>query len=154
MKCGKCGTTEIDFNFIKGKISCNFCGNLIDENISNPEIYFESKKNGQKEIRGQIVQKTSTPNIEKSVSPTLLKFGIRRKMAQLGNQLRISNENIDSAFELFIFSVQNKLKSNKNLHSLSVSCLYAVCRKEKLPIFLLIFLIFLKQDQVRLELNF
>jgi transcription initiation factor TFIIIB Brf1 subunit/transcription initiation factor TFIIB len=133
MKCGKCGTTEIDFNFIKGKISCNFCGNLIDENISNPEIYFEPKKNGQKEIRGQIIQKTSHLNNEKSMSPTLLKFGIRRKMAQLGNQLRISNENIESAFELFIFSVQNKLKSNKNLHSLSISCLYAVCRKEKTP---------------------
>ena len=54
-------------------------------------------------------------------------------MTQLGNQLRISNENIESAFQLFIFSVQNKLKSNKSLQSLSISCLYAVCRKEKTP---------------------
>ena len=57
MKCGKCGATEIEFNFVKGKISCNFCGYLIDENISNPEINFESKKNGQKEFRGQMIKK-------------------------------------------------------------------------------------------------
>ena len=133
MKCGKCGATEIEFNFVKGKISCNFCGYLIDENISNPEINFESKKNGQKEFRGQMIQKIPFQNNEKTVSPALLKFGIRRKMTQLGNQLRISNENIESAFQLFIFSVQNKLKSNKSLQSLSISCLYAVCRKEKTP---------------------
>lgn len=133
MKCGKCGATEIEFNFVKGKISCNFCGYLIDENISNPEINFESKKNGQKEFRGQMIQKIPFQNNEKTMSPALLKFGIRRKMTQLGNQLRISNENIESAFQLFIFSVQNKLKSNKSLQSLSISCLYAVCRKEKTP---------------------
>jgi len=133
MKCGKCGATEIEFNFVKGKISCNFCGYLIDENISNPEINFESKKNGQKEFRGQMIQKIPFQNNEKTMSPALLKFGIRRKMTQLGNQLRISNENIESAFQLFIFSVQNKLKSNRSLQSLSISCLYAVCRKEKTP---------------------
>ena len=133
MKCGKCGAKDIDFNFTKGKISCKFCGYLIDENISNPEINFEAKKYGQKEIRGQIIQKPSLFPIEKTPSPTLLKFGVRRKMTQLGNQLRINNEHIESAFQLFLFSLQNKLKSGKSLHSLSISCLYAICRKEKTP---------------------
>jgi len=44
MKCRKCGAKEIEFNFTKGRISCKFCGFLIDENISNPEINFETKK--------------------------------------------------------------------------------------------------------------
>lgn len=133
MKCGKCGTKDIDFNFTKGKISCKFCGYLIDENISNPEIHFEAKKYGQKEIRGQIIQKPSLFQNDKNLSPTLLKFGVRRKMTQLGNQLRITNEHIESAFQLFLFSLHNKFKSGKSLHSLSISCLYAICRKEKTP---------------------
>jgi len=133
MKCGKCGAKEIDFNFSKGKISCKFCGYLIDENISNPEIHFETKKFGQKEIRGQMVQKSHTFKSEKQISPALLRYGIRRKMTQLGNQLRISNEHIELAFQLFLFSLQKKLKSGKSLHSLSISCLYAICRKERTP---------------------
>jgi len=133
MKCGKCGAREIDFNFLKGKISCKFCGYLIDENISNPELQFEAKKSNQKEVRGQIITRSIPTKIEKSISPTLLKFGIRRKMTQLGNQLRICNEHIESAFQLFAFSLQNKLKSSKSLNSLSISCLYAICRKQKTP---------------------
>jgi len=133
MKCGKCGAREIDFNFSKGKISCKFCGYLIDENISNPELQFEAKKSNQKEVRGQIITRSIPTKIEKSISPTLLKFGIRRKMTQLGNQLRICNEHIESAFQLFAFSLQNKLKSSKSLNSLSISCLYAICRKQKTP---------------------
>jgi len=133
MKCGNCGAREIDFNFSKGKISCKFCGYLIDENISNPEINFEAKKSGQKEVRGQIITKPFLSRLERNNSPTLLKFGIRRKMTQLGNQLRICNEHIESAFQLFAFSLQNKLKSSKSLNSLSISCLYAICRKEKTP---------------------
>ena len=65
MKCGKCGAREIDFNFSKGKISCKFCGYLIDENISNPEINFEAKKSGQKEVRGQIITKPFFSKLER-----------------------------------------------------------------------------------------
>jgi len=133
MKCGKCGAREIDFDFLKGKISCKFCGYLIDENISNPELQFETKKSNQKEVRGQIIARSIPTKIEKNISPTLLKFGIRRKMTQLGNQLRICNEHIESAFQLFAFSLQNKLKSSKSLNSLSISCLYAICRRQKTP---------------------
>ena len=121
MKCGKCGAKEIEFNFTKGKISCKFCGYLIDENISNPEINFETKKFGKKEIKGKIIHKQNDFKMENRARQTLFKFGVRRKMTQLGSQLRISNELIESAFQLFMFSVQNKLKVSKNLHSLSIS---------------------------------
>ena len=133
MKCRKCGAKEIDFNFTKGRISCKFCGFLIDENISNPEINFETKKNGQKEIRGQLIRKQNVFKISQQKSPALFTFGVRRKLTQLGTQLRISNEYIESAFKLFIFSINNKFKIRKSLHSLSISCLYAICRKEKTP---------------------
>ena len=133
MRCKKCGATEIEFNFMKGKIYCKICGYLIEENISNPEINFQKKENGKKEIRGQLIQKPEELKIQKRNSETLLKFGIRRKMIQLGNQLRICNEYIESAFQLFAFSLQNKFKNGKKLYSQSISCLYAVCRKEKTP---------------------
>lgn len=133
MKCKKCGAFEIEFNFMKGKIYCRFCGYLIEENISNPEIHFEEKKYGHKEIRGQLIQKPGHLKIQKQKSETLLKFGIRRKMIQLGNQLRICNEYIESAFQLFAFGLQNKFKNGKKLYPQSISCLYAVCRKEKTP---------------------
>jgi transcription factor IIIB subunit 2 len=80
-----------------------------------------------------MVQKSHTFKSEKQISPALLRYGIRRKMTQLGNQLRISNEHIELAFQLFLFSLQKKLKSGKSLHSLSISCLYAICRKERTP---------------------
>ena len=133
MKCKKCGALEIEFNFMKGKIYCKFCGYLIEENISNPEIYFEKKKYGYKDIRGQLLQKPNFFKIQKVTSDTLLKFGIRRKMVQLGSQLRICSEYIESAFQLFIFSLQNKLKNGKTLYSQAISCLYAICRKERTP---------------------
>ena len=40
MKCGNCGSTEIEYSAAKGENTCTNCGNVIEGNIMIAEVNF------------------------------------------------------------------------------------------------------------------
>mmetsp|Transcript_58079 Transcript_58079/g.136416 ORF Transcript_58079/g.136416 Transcript_58079/m.136416 type:complete len:412 (+) Transcript_58079:80-1315(+) len=134
MKCGKCGGKDLEFNFLAGKIFCSFCGFLIEENISNPEISFDKNGSFKKSIRGQMVQ-SSEKNLysEKAPSGPLIQAGIQRRLSQMGSLLKLTTWHIEAAFRLFIFANQQGFFQNRKMDILCISCLYTICRQNKTP---------------------
>lgn len=130
MKCGKCGGKDLEFNFLAGKIFCSFCGFLIEENISNPEISFDKNGSFKKSIRGQMVQ-SSEKNLysEKAPSGPLIQAGIQRRLSQMGSLLKLTTWHIEAAFRLFIFANQQGFFQNRKMDILCISCLYTMSTK-------------------------
>ncbi|KAJ1465911.1 tfIIB-brf [Baffinella frigidus] len=134
MKCTKCGNREVEFDFSIGTIICNFCGFLIEENIANSDLNFDIKNFSQSRIKGQIIKNLSFGKKTRNNDLTnILNSGIRRKINQLGNSLKLQTYHNESAFKLFVFAIQKGIINNRKLHIMCISCLYTICRKEKTP---------------------
>lgn len=134
MKCRKCGNSEVEFDFSIGTIICNFCGYLIEENIANADLNFDIKKLSQSRIKGQIIKNLTFGKKTRNNDLTnMLNSGIRRKINQLGNSLKLQTHHNESAFKLFVFAIQKGIINNRKLHIMCISCLYTICRKEKTP---------------------
>lgn len=133
MKCLKCGNNEIDFNFSEGKIFCNFCGFLMEDNIINPDISFDRKNSRKSSINGQFVKNSSQIFSKRFRFNEIILFNAKRKIIQISNSLKLKASEQDEAFRLFLFATQRGLIQKQILQNLCVSCLYTVCRQKKIP---------------------
>jgi len=132
MKCIKCGTTDINYDFSEGKIACKFCGFLIEENLSNPEISYEGKDRGKFSINGQFVRNTDGIMTGSKIKCNdLILSGAKRKINQLGHSLKVKGAFNDEAFRFFILATQKGVSGGQKLLNLCISSLYAVCRRKK-----------------------
>mmetsp|Transcript_27680 Transcript_27680/g.54053 ORF Transcript_27680/g.54053 Transcript_27680/m.54053 type:complete len:423 (-) Transcript_27680:1136-2404(-) len=132
MKCLKCGGIVINFNFEEGKIICNFCGFLFEENMVNPEISFEGKDKANFSFNGQFVRNSNTPLVNyKNRFNDLILSSAKRKINQIGQSLKLKGSFQDEAFRFFILATQRGFINGQKLQNLCVSSLYAVCRQKK-----------------------
>lgn len=132
MKCLKCGTDEIKFNFSEGKIICGFCGLLIEENLINPDFSYEGKNKGKFSINGQFIRNsTESQSVQKNRFNGLVISSAKRKINQIGNSLKLKGCFQDEALKFFILASQRGFINGKKLLNLCVSSLYAVCRRKK-----------------------
>jgi len=132
MKCTKCGSVEITFNFTEGKIICKFCGFLFEENISNPEVFFEGKDKKNFSMNGQFVRKSNINSLtDKNKFNDLVLSSAKRKINQIAQSLKLKGSFQDEAFKFFILATQKGFINGQKLQNLCVSSLYAVCRQKK-----------------------
>lgn len=132
MKCTKCGTDEIRFNFSEGKIFCNFCGLLIEENIANPDFSYEEKNKNKSSINGQFIRNPmESQSLYRNGFNDLVMSSAKRKINQIGNSLRLKSCLQDEALKFFVLASQRGFINGKKLQNLCVSSIYTVCRRKK-----------------------
>mmetsp|Transcript_27323 Transcript_27323/g.56817 ORF Transcript_27323/g.56817 Transcript_27323/m.56817 type:complete len:343 (-) Transcript_27323:1020-2048(-) len=57
----------------------------------------------------------------------------KRKINQLGNSLKLCSKFQDSAFRLFMFASHKGVVQGRKIQALCISCIYVVCRRERMP---------------------
>mmetsp|Transcript_23880 Transcript_23880/g.37362 ORF Transcript_23880/g.37362 Transcript_23880/m.37362 type:complete len:324 (+) Transcript_23880:68-1039(+) len=132
MKCIKCASKKIKFDFIGGKIFCKACGYHVEENISNPDILFSNDKNKQKKITGYI-HSLGSKQTQNSLSKTSKMTNVQRKLNQLAMALKLTKKITNEAFEIFKRTQSNTEIKMRRTDLASVSCLYFTCRKNMTP---------------------
>ena len=134
MKCEKCGNEDLQYEITAGKISCNFCGFLIEECILNPDISFNQNKFNKITANGYTVT-TNNENKNKFISKAteFIFISAKRKINQIGNSLKLSSKFQDSAFRLFVFASNRGFIQGRKLQALCISCIYVICRRERMP---------------------
>jgi transcription initiation factor TFIIIB Brf1 subunit/transcription initiation factor TFIIB len=132
MRCIKCGGKEINFNHREGKINCNFCGFLIEDNLVSQEISFEEKSEKKNSFKGQFIRNSNQNEyLTKNKNYEIILLSGRRKLNQLSNSLKLKPVYQEKAFKLFTLAFQKKFSNIYKLHFLCISCLYTICRREK-----------------------
>ena len=134
MKCEKCGNEDIKYEFIAGKITCNFCGFIIEECILNPDISFNQNDLSKVTANGHLIVSNNekTSNFMNK-STEFIFISAKRKINQLGNSLKLCSKFQDSAFRLFMFASHKGFVQGRKLQALCISCIYVVCRRERMP---------------------
>lgn len=145
--CHHCGSSEIDVDAGRGDAVCTNCGSVLEDNIIVSEVQFEETARGSTSAVGQFVSSDGKVpllgtgfhhGIGKESRVVTLQNG-RQKIAQIGQQLRLNQHCIDTAFNFFKMAVSKKLtRGRKNSH-VTAACLYMVCRTEGTPHMLLDF---------------
>lgn len=135
MNCSKCGSKELDFNFSEGKIACTFCGCLLEDNLVNPELTFETKDTEKHTMNGKFVRNSSQSSLinPKYRNTEIILSSARRKINQLSNLLKLQISHQEEAHRFFVFLFQRGVVLGHKMENVCIACLYAVCRKEKTP---------------------
>lgn len=132
MRCMKCGINEIKFNFSEGKIICGFCGFLMEENLSNPDLSFEGKMRGNFSVNGQFIRNSrDSTSINKNKFNDIILSSAKRKINQMSHSLKLKGSYQDEAMKFFILAIQKGFSNGKKFQNLCASSLYAVCRRKK-----------------------
>jgi transcription factor IIIB subunit 2 len=117
---------------MEGKIICKFCGFLLDENISNPDISFEGKEKKIFSLNGQLVRRINSDSFSNKIKfNDLVLSSARRKINQLAQTLKLKGFFQDEAYRIFILATQKGFINRQKLQNLCVSSLYVVCRQKK-----------------------
>nr|UXY88136.1 TFIIB related factor hBRF [Cryptomonas curvata] len=134
MKCEKCGNEDIKYEFTAGKITCNFCGFIIEECILNPDISFNQSDLSKVTANGHlIVSNNEKKSNFMNKSTEFIFISAKRKINQLGNSLKLCSKFQDSAFRLFMFASHKGVVQGRKIQALCISCIYVVCRRERMP---------------------
>ncbi|CAG8608137.1 8483_t:CDS:2 [Paraglomus brasilianum] len=139
MKCGHCGTNEIDYDAAAGHSFCTKCGYVVIENTIVSEVTFAESATGAAVLQGSFVgpdqrrPRTSGP-FRRHGSQESREQSIqngRRKIQQLGSALKLSEHHMDAAQRYFNLAITNNfIQGRKTVHVVA-ACLYIVCRIEK-----------------------
>ena len=60
-------------------------------------------------------------------------FPGKKRLQHLGNQLRLNQHCVDTAFNFFKMAVIRRLTRGRRTHHVTAACLYIVCRTEGTP---------------------
>ncbi|ESO86872.1 hypothetical protein LOTGIDRAFT_166874 [Lottia gigantea] len=144
--CTHCGCTEIDKDPGRGDAVCTNCGSVLEDQIIVSDVQFQENAAGGTSVIGQYVagDGTKSINLGGSFAPgygresrTVTLQNGKKKIQQLGGQLKLNSHCMDTAFNFFKMAVTKRLtKGRKSLHVIA-ACLYLVCRTEGTPHILL-----------------
>ncbi|XP_078313110.1 transcription factor IIIB 90 kDa subunit-like [Crassostrea virginica] len=146
--CTHCGCTEIDKDPARGDAVCTSCGSVLEDQIIVSEIQFEEHATGASSVIGQFVSSDgskshslgiSFPHGMKKESRTVTFDNGRKRIQQLGVQLKLNQHCIDTAFNFFKMAVNRRMTQGRKTTHVIAACLYIVCRTEGTPHMLLDF---------------
>lgn len=146
--CTHCGCTEIDKDPARGDAVCTNCGSVLEDQIIVSEIQFEEHTTGASSVIGQFVSTDgskshslgiSFPHGMKKESRTVTFDNGRKRIQQLGVQLKLNQHCIDTAFNFFKMAVNRRMTQGRKTTHVIAACLYIVCRTEGTPHMLLDF---------------
>ncbi|KAI0241441.1 Transcription factor IIIB 90 kDa subunit [Lamellibrachia satsuma] len=146
--CTHCGCREIDIDPARGDAVCTNCGSVLEDQIIVSEVQFQDNAMGGSSVVGQYVSSEGgkTPNFgngfhqglgKESRHITLLNG--KRKIQQVGVQLKLNQHCIDIAYNFFKMAVNKRLTRGRKTSHVVAACLYMVCRTEGTPHMLLDF---------------
>uniref|UniRef100_A0A8W8HR98 TFIIB-type domain-containing protein n=1 Tax=Magallana gigas TaxID=29159 RepID=A0A8W8HR98_MAGGI len=140
--CTHCGCTEIDKDPARGDAVCTNCGSVLEDQIIVSEIQFEEHATGASSVIGQFVSTDgskshslgiSFPHGMKKESRTVTFDNGRKRIQQLGVQLKLNQHCIDTAFNFFKMAVNRRMTQGRKTTHVIAACLYIVCRTEGTP---------------------
>ncbi|KAI9338236.1 cyclin-like protein [Obelidium mucronatum] len=136
----RCGSSQIEFEGNLGHSVCTACGEVVEQNAIVSEVtftegggadgFFVGGGTARAASRGGSgIGRMGGAAAGESREQTIANG--HRRIAQIGNQMRMTDRQIESAQRYFnIAVVQNFTKGRKAMNVAS-SCLYIVCRMEK-----------------------
>ncbi|KAI8487687.1 transcription factor TFIIIB subunit brf1 [Branchiostoma belcheri] len=146
--CKNCGCSDIDFDQARGDAVCTGCGSVLEDNIIVSEVTFQ-ESGDRTSVIGQFVSADDGKGNAGMVRGFHHGFGKesraitlqngKRKITQLGHQLKLNQHCMDTAFNFFKMAVNKKLTRGRKTNHVVAACLYLVCRTEGTPHLLLDF---------------
>lgn len=146
--CQHCGCSEIDSDPARGDSVCTNCGSVLEDQIIVSEVQFQENAAGGASVIGQFVSNDGTKShsfggafshgIGRD-SKTVTLQNAKRKIQEIGGQLRLNQHCIETAFNFFKMAVSKRLTRGRKTNHVIATCLYLVCRTEGTPHMLLDF---------------
>eukprot|EP00058_Branchiostoma_floridae_P019068 XP_002604557.1 hypothetical protein BRAFLDRAFT_220499 [Branchiostoma floridae] len=140
--CKNCGCSDIDFDQARGDAVCTGCGSVLEDNIIVSEVTF-AESGDRTSVIGQFVSADDGKGNAGMVRGFHHGFGKesraitlqngKRKITQLGHQLKLNQHCLDTAFNFFKMAVNKKLTRGRKTNHVVAACLYLVCRTEGTP---------------------
>uniref|UniRef100_K1PRX8 B-related factor 1 n=1 Tax=Magallana gigas TaxID=29159 RepID=K1PRX8_MAGGI len=133
--CTHCGCTEIDKDPARGDAVCTNCGSVLEDQIIVSEIQFEEHATGASSVIGQFVSTDgskshslgiSFPHGMKKESRTVTFDNGRKRIQQLGVQLKLNQHCIDTAFNFFKMAVNRRMTQGRKTTHVIAACLYII----------------------------
>lgn len=140
--CNDCGSTELESDPTRGDTHCTQCGAVIEENLIVSELQFEEGSHGAANLIGRMV--SSDANYKSLAAGTMgnnLAVGSResreitlenakRRIKSIGQQLRLNNHCVTTAFNFYKMALSRKLTYGRRQNNVYAACLYMTCRIE------------------------
>ncbi|XP_076267439.1 brf RNA polymerase III subunit isoform X2 [Rhynchophorus ferrugineus] len=139
-KCKNCGSSDIEVDPARGDAVCTNCGSVLEDNIIVAEVQFEEGTHGSSSAIGQFVSADSQGGSTKLGASFHVAGGLesrevtirkaRNGISQLGNQLKLNQNCIETACTFFKMALSRNLtRGRKNSH-IYAACVYLSCRTE------------------------
>eukprot|EP00924_Labyrinthula_sp_SR-Ha-C_P010803 maker-scaffold_35-snap-gene-2.92-mRNA-1 protein AED:0.00 eAED:0.00 QI:14/1/1/1/1/1/2/98/555 len=153
-KCDECGSKNITNHHLMGLI-CSSCGNVLDDSLISNAMTFSKNADGSSAMNGHLVSHYSHAPINKEGENIPLTTSYRemtlikgkRDLQTLAQDVNLGSKSADlveKAFKLYSFAVLRMFLRGRNKRHVQASCLYIVCRKNKIPRFMLDFCVVLR----------
>eukprot|EP00040_Diaphanoeca_grandis_P023163 m.125597 g.125597 ORF g.125597 m.125597 type:complete len:537 (+) comp29140_c0_seq1:59-1669(+) len=146
-QCKQCGGCEMHENTSAGEIVCGSCGYVQEDNMIVADVQFAPDTQGG----GIVGQAVGADGGAFSIMSTGFSGGFsrnsreisisnaRKSMATLASSLSLHNSQVDRAHNYFKLAAHHRFIQGRRTEFVVASCLYVVCRKDKLPHMLLDF---------------
>lgn len=140
--CQHCGSTELESDPTRGDTLCTKCGSVIEENLIVSELQFEEGSHGAANLIGRMV--SSDANYKSLAAGTLgnnlavssresreiTLENAKRRMKAIGQQLRLNNHCVTTAFNFYKMALSRRLTYGRRQNNVYAACLYMTCRIE------------------------
>nr|KAG5700900.1 hypothetical protein BaRGS_012307 [Batillaria attramentaria] len=124
--CQHCGCSEIDADPARGDAVCTNCGSVLEDQIIVSEVQFQENAAGGASVIGQFVSNDGTKSHSFGAafshgigrdSKTVTLQNAKRKIQEIGSQLRLNQHCLDTAFNFFKMAVSKRLtRGRKTAH--------------------------------------
>ncbi|KAL0243037.1 hypothetical protein GEMRC1_005600 [Eukaryota sp. GEM-RC1] len=141
--CSQCFSTDIIFDAASGNTACASCGFVLDSSSISSEVTFGETAGGAARLLGQSLGlnesgiRFSNPLTATRESREVTLGRARQTISRLAACLNMPTSAIDAAERLYLLALQHGFTRGRNSELVCASCLYAVCRREKLPVMLI-----------------
>ncbi|KAL0213079.1 hypothetical protein RCL1_006705 [Eukaryota sp. TZLM3-RCL] len=143
MFCDQCGGDSIISDPATGNTVCESCGFVLDSSAISSEVTFAEGSGGSAHLLGQCVGATnssikfSNPNGSSRDSREVTLGRARHVITRLATALHLRVSVIDAAERLYLLALQHGFTRGRSSERVCASCLYAICRRERVPIMLI-----------------
>uniref|UniRef100_A0A1I8GCL3 B-related factor 1 n=1 Tax=Macrostomum lignano TaxID=282301 RepID=A0A1I8GCL3_9PLAT len=141
LNCRHCGSSEINEDRRRGDTVCMNCGAVLEEGMIVNEVEFQDSAAGSAQVIGQFMANDSSGFLPGSAS-LASKLGFqresrqltlnnaRRRLQQVGGQLRLTQHQIDMAYNFYRTILNRGWTRGRKVNYVIAACLYIVCRTE------------------------
>lgn len=140
--CNQCGSTELESDPTRGDTFCTKCGAVIEENLIVSELQFEEGSHGAANLIGRMVSSDANYkslaagtignnlSVNSRESREITLENAKRRMKSIGQQLRLNNHCVMTAFNFYKMALSRRLTYGRRQNNVYAACLYMTCRIE------------------------